>query len=113
MVYFSNFTNLVLNSLKFKAHKADSYQLSFLWCIFWIFTVYKFPYYGPPGMNGIVLSSSVHPGNLNISFDLGETVFQSISGHVPEREREERETIDERKMSDCPNNPNLHLLQAQ
>ena len=40
-----------------------------------------------------------------------ETVFQSISGRLPERGRKNRQVVNERKK--CPNNPHLHLLQAQ
>ena len=40
-----------------------------------------------------------------------ETVFQFISGRLPERGRKKREVIDDRKK--CPNNPHPHLLQAQ
>ena len=39
-----------------------------------------------------------------------ETVFQSISGRLPEREKEKRKDRREKK---CPNNPHPHLLQAQ
>ena len=40
-----------------------------------------------------------------------ETVFQSISGRLPERGRKKCEKRDERKK--CPNDPHPHLLQAQ
>ena len=39
-----------------------------------------------------------------------ETVFQSISGRLPDRGSKKREMIDERKKS--PNKPHPHLLQA-
>ena len=38
------------------------------------------------------------------------TVFESISAHLPEREKEKRKDRREKK---CPNNPNPHLLQEQ
>ena len=40
-----------------------------------------------------------------------ETVFQSISGRLPERGRKKREMIDERK--NIQTNPHPHLLQGQ
>ena len=41
-----------------------------------------------------------------------ETVFQSISDRLLEREKEKRIHVDRREKK-CPNNPHLHPLQAQ
>ena len=41
-----------------------------------------------------------------------ETVFQFISGRLPESERE-KEKRNDRREKKCPNNPHPHLLQIQ